>query len=97
MTSKKPKKPQPPKLVVEIPVFVDQASDHTYDTRQRIVVEQRLDLTFVSLPHPHAKGKRIVGIVIPDLQDDWVESPSMIIAELLAEAESELMNDGNVH
>ena len=97
MTSKKPKKPAPQELVIEIPVFVDQASEHTYDTRERIVVENRLDLTFVSLPHPHAKGKRIVGIVIPDSHDDWDESPSMIIAELLAEAEQELRNDGNVH
>jgi hypothetical protein len=97
MTRKKPKKPQPPEYVVEIPVFVDRASDFTYDTRQRIVVEKRLDLTFVSLPHPHAQGKRIVGIVIPDSQDDWEESPKMIIDELLSEAERALINDGNVH
>ena len=97
MTRKKPKKPEPPKLVIEIPIFVDKASDYTYDMRRRIVVEERLDLTFIGLPHPYAKGKRIVGIVIPDSQEDWVESPRIVINALLSEAEQELINDGNVH
>ncbi len=97
MTRKKPKKPEPPEQVFEIPIFVDLASDFTYDIDQRIVVEKRLDQTYISLPHPHAKGMRIVGIVIPDSDDDWVESPNMIIHELLSEAEQVLINDGGVH
>ena len=96
MIRKKAKKPQPPGFVMEIPVFVDQASDHT-DNRRRIGIEKRLDLTFTSLPHPHDRGKRIVGIVIPDAQDDWIESPTMIIQELLSEAERELISDEKVH